>query len=759
MHDYLQDLGSRLLFWAPSRQDYRGWLTRLSCFLFLALLYSTYPSAAYPAAEGPQGLGLTPEEQAFLAAHPTLKAHNERNWPPFNFVVAGRPSGFSIDYMNLLASKLGIEVEYVTGPTWDQFLQMIREGEIDVMLNIMKTQQRDTFLLFTRPFLEMSAGIYVHEGTSGIASLEDLEGKTVALAKGFYTEELLGRHYPGVKLKLVDDMQQALEVVAYGQADATLGKISVMKYLIEKNFISNVKLAGQVKDQRFNSTLRLAVKKNNPLLRDILQKAMARISEQEVIALRRKWSNFTEAAAGNREMVLSPGEEKYLAAKGPVRMCVDPDWMPFESIDENGRYIGMAADYMQVLQQRNGLSFELVPTVSWAESMEYARSRMCDILTLAAPTPERRKFLDFTAPYFNISVVIVTRSEEMFIERLEQVLDRQLGAVKGVAVIEILRSRYPGIRLQELESVRDGLEKVRNGEIFGFIDSAPSAGYAIQQLGFPDVKIAGNLGITWDLSIAVRSDESELLSILDKALNAMDPGLKHQIENKWISVRYERHSDNGLVWKMAGVFVLALALFLYRNRQLARFNREIKLANDKTAETNRLLLEKTFELERLSTTDRLTQIYNRMRLEEVFQQEILRADRYQKTFSTIMLDLDGFKVVNDSYGHPAGDRVLIGIAKSLQSNIRATDVLGRWGGEEFLIICPETELEGARLLAEQLCREIEALEFPGIGKVTASFGVAEHHPGEQENELVSRADNALYRAKHNGKNRVEVAEG
>jgi polar amino acid transport system substrate-binding protein len=732
-------------------------LIQIALFLVFWVLHSGYSGAVLRAAEAPQGLILTSEEQLFLVAHPTLRVHNETNWPPFNFAIAGRPSGFSIDYMNLLASRLGIDVEYVTGPTWDQFLQMIRAADIDVMLNIIKTSQRDTFLLFTAPYLEMSAGIYVHEGTPEITSLEDLAGKTVALARGFYTQELLERYYPEIKLKLFDDMQQTLEAVAYGQADATLGKISVVKYLIERNFITNVKLAGQVKDERFNSNLRLAVSKENPLLRDILQKAMGLISEQEMIALRRKWSSYTESVTGDRKMFLSPGEERYLEARGAIRMCVDPDWMPFESIDENGRYIGMGADYIEALSEESGLTFELIQTGTWAKSMEYARSRTCDILALAASTPERRKFMTFTEPYFKFSLVVATRSEEPFIERLEQVLDQQMGVVRGYAMIEILRARYPGVRLKEVENVSDGLEKVRNGEIFGFIDSVPTIGYAIQQLGFPDVKIAGNLGITWDLGTAVRSDESELLSILDKALHALDPGLKHEIENKWISVRYERRTDHSLIWKMAGIFVLALVLFLYRNRQLARFNREIKLANDKIAETNRLLLEKGSELERLSITDRLTQIYNRMRLEEVFQQEILRADRYHQTFSTIMLDLDGFKAINDSFGHPAGDRVLVGVVGALRANIRATDVLGRWGGEEFLIVCPETGLDGARQLAEQLRHKIELLEFSGIGKVSASFGVAEHRGGEQENEMVSRTDSALYQAKHNGKNRVEVA--
>ena len=108
----------------------------------------------------------------------------------------------------------------------------------------------------------------------------------------------------------------------------------------------------------------------------------------------------------------------YLEQKGSIRMCVDPDWMPYESIDHSGKHVGMSADYLQALQQASGLSFELVPTTSWNQSLGLARSRRCDIISLAASTPGRRSYLDFTSPYLQFSLVIATRSEEIFIEKM-----------------------------------------------------------------------------------------------------------------------------------------------------------------------------------------------------------------------------------------------------------------------------------------------------------------------------------------------------
>jgi diguanylate cyclase (GGDEF)-like protein len=120
----------------------------------------------------------------------------------------------------------------------------------------------------------------------------------------------------------------------------------------------------------------------------------------------------------------------------------------------------------------------------------------------------------------------------------------------------------------------------------------------------------------------------------------------------------------------------------------------------------------------------------------------------------LLLDVDRFKAVNDNYGHNTGDDVLRLLAKVLQQRGRARDLVGRWGGEEFVIVCEDTPLAGAVSLADHLRQRIAAQEFPGVGQCTASFGVAESTPGDTLVTLIDRADQALYAAKRDGRNRV-----
>jgi diguanylate cyclase (GGDEF)-like protein len=171
--------------------------------------------------------------------------------------------------------------------------------------------------------------------------------------------------------------------------------------------------------------------------------------------------------------------------------------------------------------------------------------------------------------------------------------------------------------------------------------------------------------------------------------------------------------------------------------------------------TQALLLEQNRQLERLAVTDQLTGLYNRLRLDQALEEERLRNVRFGTDFCVLLLDVDKFKSVNDTFGHPVGDQVLIGIAAVLRAGVRDVDVLGRWGGEEFLVVCPETSTDGALVLAEKLRAAINAQEFSMVGRKSASFGVAMFRSGEALPETIARADAALYKAKQDGRNRVE----
>ncbi len=234
-------------------------------------------------------INLTAREREWLLNHQKIRVHNEMNWPPFNFNENGNPKGYSIEYMNILAKKLDIDVEYVSGPSWGQFMDMMRNRNLDVMLNIIKTKDRSKYIKFTEPYVENPPVIIVRDDNSSIRSFKGLFGKTVCIPRGFFYQELIKRNFPQISMLLLKSQSDCLKSVAFGKADATIGGIAIQDYLIRQNLLTNLKVVGGLPDKIFNNRLRIGVRGDWPILRDILQKAIASVSFEETADIQKKW--------------------------------------------------------------------------------------------------------------------------------------------------------------------------------------------------------------------------------------------------------------------------------------------------------------------------------------------------------------------------------------------------------------------------------------------------------------------------------------
>lgn len=546
-------------------------------------------------------------------------------------------------------------------------------------------------------------------------------------------------------------------------------------------------------------------------------------------------------------------EKKYLQTKGTLNVCADPDWMPFEKI-ENGKIVGMSGEYLKILESRLGIPIQLIKTTRWEESIHALKKRECDFVPLSMPTNERLEYMSFTTPYLSVPLVISTTIDKFFVNSLNEIKDTQsIGIVKGYAFVELLKKEYPHIHFVEVANIKEGLKEVANGKLFGFIDTLLTIGYELQKNYIGTLKIAGKLDRSWELGFGIRNDEPLLLHILEKFVADIDEKTKQAIETQWVNITYEKGFDYALFWKLfIALMIIFIAISLrfrtinqynekinknleiideyvlvaytdkkgiitYASQALCRMTQyhkeeligkphsifrhptmepKIKEAVQKafkegiswSGEVKSLKKDGSFSwvdarispmfdkqgniegfssfqyditdkkrIEELSHTDQLTQIPNRLFLDIFYTQEFQRAQRYGSTFSLILVDVDFFKAVNDSFGHHVGDNILIEMAKLLKASIRTSDIIGRWGGEEFLIICPNTTSNETSLLAEKIRHKIEMHSFNLIGQKTCSFGVSEFKIDDKEDDIFQRADAALYKAKQNGRNRVVVS--
>ena len=225
---------------------------------------------------------------------------------------------------------------------------------------------------------------------------------------------------------------------------------------------------------------------------------------------------------------------------------------------------------------------------------------------------------------------------------------------------------------------------------------------------------------------------------------------KVEYDVQWIST--ER-------WYLAIMSVwlgLALLYLLVRLMRLQTVLSQQREQSHELREINRVLDARSKQLVQMATTDALTGAFNRKGLEDVLQQALAEWRKHQHPLALVLIDIDHFKSVNDTHGHQAGDHVLAGLAELVRQHVRGQDLLGRWGGEEFLLVCRDTGLTQAIAIAEKLRALVAGQEFSGL-RVTASFGVAALDSERPLDELFAAADAALYRAKAEGRNRV-VAE-
>ncbi|MDY0268313.1 GGDEF domain-containing protein [Trichloromonas sp.] len=228
-------------------------------------------------------------------------------------------------------------------------------------------------------------------------------------------------------------------------------------------------------------------------------------------------------------------------------------------------------------------------------------------------------------------------------------------------------------------------------------------------------------------------------NILAMPLKALQADLKHLI---WQTEQVATGDLNQQV-HFLGDFSAAFNSMILALREKRRLEEQLHEVNQ--------------ALEKQAATDVLTGLFNRLKLGCLLDTEIVRAQRYATPLSVILLDIDHFKQINDTRGHQVGDDVLRELAQRLLSSLRSCDAVARWGGEEFLVMLPNSPLAAGRECAEKLRVAIADCPFTPMPQVTASFGVAELQKGEPRETLIGRADQALYRAKNNGRNCVECA--
>lgn len=340
-------------------------------------------------------------------------------------------------------------------------------------------------------------------------------------------------------------------------------------------------------------------------------------------------------------------------------------------------------------------------------------------------------------PIAKVPLALATKNGVHYISDLNSVEHIKIGVLKDLEIFESLKRDYPNVNFIEINTIDDGIYRLKNNLLFGLIDNLYTLSHQIEQFQIDVLKINTTLKYKINIYLEVKKQNEQFIKIVNKIIDSLSEKEKSSIFNNYQLILYHNNIDIYYILKFVIPLIILLSVFIFLNYRLRN---EIK----KREETE-------IKLSNLANNDSLTGIYNRRKIEELCEAELKRSERYSNELSVIFFDVNDFKIINDKLGHHKGDEVLIKIASVISQNIRTTDYFGRWGGDEFLIVLPQTNLYKTEHLVKILENILTTINFDlkMDRKISCSFGLSQYEKNDTLDSFLKRADESMYVNKYN----------
>lgn len=440
-------------------------------------------------------------------------------------------------------------------------------------------------------------------------------------------------------------------------------------------------------------------------------------------------TNFLMANETFDYIKLTPKEEAFLR-NTKIKVITSNSWAPINMYNDKDQLAGIAIDFWNLIKKRAHIQSEIVTADNWNHVLDSIKDKKADITIGTSYDKNKLKYANFSSSYISFPIAFATLFDKRFIPNASFLEGKKVAVGENYSSHNILKEHYPEIDFVLVKNTEEALKLLSAGKVEAAVDILPTIAHLISVNGYYNLKISGTSEYDVHVSFMIRKDYKELQSIINKHIALLSPDDKKNIIRQWLTVKFDKtFVGYEYLFQILVLITLVVLFYTFKQKDLKRYNKELK---------------------KLSITDRLTQLHNRRKIDELLNEV------KNKKFSLILLDIDHFKEINDIHGHLEGDKVLIDISNLLKNSLNQNDEIGRWGGEEFLIICKNTTEKEAYIIASRLKKIIEEYDFK-IRKITASFGVSEANKNLNIKDILAKADNALYKAKQQGRNQVVCA--
>lgn len=528
--------------------------------------------------------------------------------------------------------------------------------------------------------------------------------------------------------------------------------VIVKRRLAQNNSLQSLKLLPGI---RYESAVYSLIRLDDQALYQSIQRGFAQISLDEMVEIEKRWLGKEEGGyfqTFRDKVPLTQAERQWLNQHQQIRVGVMSNWRPVEFVNEKGEPAGITTDVLNLLNQRLESQFVPTPYSDWELLLDDFKAGKLQMVANISDLPERRSFSAFSTDYWTLQWIMVGKHDAQFDAKVAQMQAQRIAIMREYQFVKQLKQDFPQHKIIEVDNLDQGLDMVVSGQADFVLDTVVSSGIALRDPRYVNLRAF----VPTDLPVypsyfGVHKDLPELLVILNKGIKTINDADRKSLLDKWLNLEIKQGLDQRrvfiLVLQIAGLSLVVITGFLIWNFSLRR---EVNLRR-KVEEKMRFMVGH----------DDLTQLPNRSLLIERLQTALHQHARHNEMLALMFIDLDGFKQVNDQYGHDVGDEMLVKLSAILSHCVRKTDTVARFGGDEFVILLTGlVDKDDAAIVAEKILLYLqEPLNLSVCqASVGASIGIAIYpHDGTDATGLLKSADKLMYQVKQQGKSQYRFS--
>ncbi|UUO24831.1 transporter substrate-binding domain-containing protein [Colwellia sp. M166] len=670
------------------------------------------------------------------------------NQMPFSDTsAAGNAQGFFIELWQMWAKYSGLEVEFVVADP--NQLNQLSQDSADIHIASLSNEKDKVNRALGPVIYSIDYSLFLSDKIDKASHISEIRNKNIGVVSTPDFVKDINKHVFNANIIYFDDYPSLFAAIVLGELDIIAGQSDVIEHYLLQNQLQSTYF--HFPGYRFKRDVHAALNKTNFELEQLIVEGFDEIPLANLIALEKKWNLDTSSGffkSQLSQLELTEQEASWVKAHPVVKFGITKNWLPIEFVDKYGEFKGTNPDLFQLITQRLNLKIDYVAYNKFEDLYQALLEGEVDVIGSVMATETRKQQVLFTESYWSMPWVIVHPRELGKQLNLENFEGEALAITKGYYLVSVIRKKFPLITLRLVDNSEEGLLAVQKGMVDGFIDSLSSGTELLKKeslvsLGMSvldEVDRSGN-------HLAINQSLPVLATILNKSVLTLSDVESQRIYEKWFDISIETGLDKNVVLRVAAqigvLIVIIIIIIMVWNRRLYL---EIK---------SRRKLEK--QMKYMATHDDLTGLANRVLLKDRLNTAITFHRRQKLLISVLFIDLDGFKNINDNYGHDVGDELLIEVASRLKGCVRESDTVVRFGGDEFVLLLTGLHNQDeAAYVADKVLKLIQQpikLSSKVTANIGCSIGIAMYpDDGESDNDLLKVADSLMYEVKAAGKN-------